>query len=107
MIILCVFRPIEVHCYDFLIPQYFPPIPKLNVGDPSPIDAIRVQEKLEPDQEPKKLAEDPKKLTEEPKIVEPKKSVEQPKKLTEEPKSDEAKKLEESKALSDTQKVGS
>lgn len=41
-IILCVFRPIELHCYDFLMPQYFPTDPNSKVGDESPVRPIIV-----------------------------------------------------------------
>jgi hypothetical protein len=47
-IIVCVFRPEEVDCYDFLMPLYFPTISEIEVGTPGQIPCAWVPRNVPP-----------------------------------------------------------
>lgn len=42
LIIVCVFRPEEVDCYDFLMPLYFPTDPSIEIGATGQVDPVWV-----------------------------------------------------------------
>ncbi len=57
LIIVCVFRPEEVDCYEFLMPLYFPTDPAIELGGPGQVEPAWVP-RIVPPKELKKKDEE-------------------------------------------------